>query len=35
VVDALQRPHHELGGGDLLHATTAFGREEPVGTKMC
>lgn len=31
VVHALQRPHHELGGRDLLHAAAALRREEPAG----
>lgn len=31
VVHALQCPHHKLRGGDLLHAATALGCEEPTG----
>lgn len=29
VVDALQSAHHELCGGDLLHAAAALGRKQP------
>lgn len=31
VVHTLQRPHDELGRGDLLHAAAALCREEPAG----